>query len=304
MSEEYLWNRTGEPDGEIERLEKLLVPLAYCPPAKSQRWRWFVPVAAAAALVVIALVWMQPVKTDWTVSLADAEPRSLKKGEVIETSVGITASVRSDSVGYLTLAPQSRIKLTDASTGRQQFSLDHGLIRAVIWAPPANFAINTPSARAVDLGCQYTLRVDPEGDGLLAVEYGWVAFESQGIESFIPTGAECRTNRKTGPGVPYFADSSEELKHAVSVFEKDASAVVNILQAATARDGLTLWHLLERTKGSERDQVYVRLAQLVKLSPAANATAVRRGDRNALDAAWADLGLGETAWWRTWKRDW
>jgi len=59
--------------------------------------------------------------------------------------------------------------------------------------------VDTPSARAVDLGCQYTLNVDDRGDGLLKVTMGWVAFDTDGRESFIPAGAACRTRKRGGP---------------------------------------------------------------------------------------------------------
>jgi hypothetical protein len=50
-----------------------------------------------------------------------------------------------------------------------RLALDHGAIEARIWAPPRLFFVETPSARAVDLGCVYTLEVDRAGAGRLSV---------------------------------------------------------------------------------------------------------------------------------------
>lgn len=305
MADEYLWNRTGETDPEVANLEKLLAPLAYRPKPRWWQRRFVIPALAAAAMVAIGIfVWARPgVATDWSVSIAAAEPRAVRRGEVIDTGRA-TASLKSSLVGQMTVEPGSRLKLIDAGVERQHFSLEHGTIRALIWAPPARFAVDTPSARAIDLGCQYTLRVDRNGSGLLAVQLGWVAFEAGGKESFIPAGAECRTNRKSGPGIPYFSDAPEGLKTALANFDGGSGEVGSILGAAREHDALTLWHLLSRTKGGDRDRVYQRMAQLVKLPPIASEAAIQRGDRAALDAAWDALQLGGTDWWRTWKRDW
>ena len=58
-------------------------------------------------------------------------------------------------------------------------SLSKGAIHARIWAPPKQFFVNTPSATAVDLGCEYTLQVDEDGGGLIRVTLGWVSFEGE-----------------------------------------------------------------------------------------------------------------------------
>ena len=87
-------------------------------------------------------------------------------------------------------------------------ALDRGRIRALIWAPPRYFFVNTPSAVAVDLGCAYTLDVDPRGWGLVHVTSGWVAFEHGERESFIPQDAVCATRPRFGPGTPHYDDAS------------------------------------------------------------------------------------------------
>ena len=85
-------------------------------------------------------------------------------------------------------------------------SLDRGQIRALIWAPPRRFFVNTPAATAIDLGCAYRLQVDDRGWGKVRVESGWVAFEYNGRESFIPKDAMCATRPGFGPGTPCYED--------------------------------------------------------------------------------------------------
>lgn len=83
MADEYLWNRTGEPDPEIAELEKLLAPLAHRPKPRWWSRRWLIPAAIAAMLVIGAFVWMQRpgMVTSWSVSIAAAEPRAVRRGE-------------------------------------------------------------------------------------------------------------------------------------------------------------------------------------------------------------------------------
>ena len=165
--------------------------------------------------------------------------------------------------------------------------------------------MDTPSARAIDLGCEYTLNVDLAGDGLLKVSMGWVAFALNGRESFIPAGAECRTRKHDGPGIPYYEDAPVALQSAVAAFDRgDSAAVAPILAAARDRDGLTLWHLLTRVDVDQRGAVYDRLAELVPMLPGASREGVVRGEAEAIDRCWDALGLENTSWWRGWERKW
>jgi hypothetical protein len=187
-------------------------------------------------------------------------------------------------------------------------SLARGLIHARIWAPPKLFFVNTPSATAVDLGCEYTLQVDDSGGGLIRVTLGWVSFEGNGRESFIPEGAIGRTRPGAGPGTPYYADAPSGYGEALAVLDfsapddpRRADSFDFILSSARRRDALTLWHLLTRGTLDERGRVYDRLAKLVPPPAAATREAVLKGDRAALDQWWDSLGLDSATWWRLWK---
>src|SRR6185295_3893734 len=101
--------------------------------------------------------------------------------------------------------------------------------------------------------CVYDLTIDANGDGLLTVTLGWVAFQHAGHESFIPAGAACVTRKRLGPGIPYYQDAPEALQTALKGFETGEQGwVPAILQAARPRDALTLWHLLARVPARDR----------------------------------------------------
>jgi len=306
MSDEYLWNRKGKPDKEVVRLEKMLGKLQYKaekPRPKMFSWTWLAVAAVLLAGVTGGvIVWNRSGVTGW--QLADGS--TVRKGQLIETGASAHATLESQLTGRVEVDPKSRLRMVAAGSSEQRFQLEKGTIHALIWAPPGRFVVDTPSAKAVDLGCQYTLQVTGNGTGLVSVETGWVAFEWQNREAFIPAGAECITRPRLGPGTPWFSDAPSELKSAVSVFDQTqaASALETAVRASRNRDALTLWHLMVRTSGEQRGKVFERFAGLVKLPPGTTREAVLRGDPAALDASWNALDLGSTEWWREWKRKW
>ena len=310
MNEDYLWDRSGAPDAEIARLEQVLGELRWRS-AKPRRelWRWMAAAVAAAAAVVFAIgaaifvarMHTSGAPTSWKLSLGGEQPSTVRTGQVITQG-----TIESEFVGEVRVEPESHLRLLAARSNEQRLALDHGTIHALIWAPPAQFVVDTPAAKTVDLGCRYTLRVEKDGTGFLTVQMGWVAFQWRNLESFIPAGAACTTRPGHGPDTPYFLDAPRGLVGAVTRFDltNRSEELEAVLRLARPRDGLTLWHLLERTRGAERADVYERFAALVNLPNGVTRDGILAGDRKAMDAAWDALQLGDTGWWREWKRQW
>jgi hypothetical protein len=306
MSDEYLWNRGGEPDEEVARLEKLLGQFQHksAPQKRKPSYVWLSIAAALVACVASAIPVFQHYRpiTDWQL----ASGRRLRAGQVVETGALNKAAIESQFTGHVDVEPHSRLRVIASRENEQRFSLERGTIHALIWAPPGRFVVDTPSSKTIDLGCRYTLQVSDDGTGLVSVETGWVAFEWQRHEAFIPAGAACVTRPKLGPGTHWFSDAPEALKSALSKFDTGGNreALSAALNAARERDALSVWHLMARTQGTDRGQAFDRFATLVKLPPTLSREAVLRGDAEAVDAAWNALDLGSTDWWREWKRKW
>jgi hypothetical protein len=320
MNDDYLWDRSGPPDPEIERLERTLAPLRYRHRADlfearhlpAGRW-WAI---AAAAMVVAAAVGLEmraPVAsaTSWQVdsvrgqaslgSRQAAVAMSLRAGQTVRTGADTEIGFRAEQYGTMSIGPDSELR---ATTDRR-LELQRGLLHAYIWAPPRQFVVDTPSARAVDLGCEYTIEVDTAGDGLLRVSLGWVAFQNGGQEAFIPEGAACVTRKRQGPGIPFYEDASEALRRSLAAFEQGHDAALgDILTAARPRDGITLWHLLTRVAERDRGRVFDRFAELVTLPKEVRRDAVVRRDAQAIDLCWNALNLENTDWWRGWEAHW
>ena len=289
---DYLWDRTGDPDPEVQRLERLLQGYRHRgAPAAGRvlrpRRRWLPPLAAAAALLVLtACSWMalRVFRTGglvtWEVEtlagvarVGSAEVREIGRlpiGGTLVTGEDGRARLAIADIGRAEIGPASQVRLVQTREREHRIALDRGSLEALVWAPPRHFFVDTPSATAVDLGCRFTLEVDDQGGTLLQVATGWVEFERGGHPSIVPRGAACRTRKGVGPGTPYFQDAPELLRAALDRFDFARGGrreLVRVLESARARDTLTLWHLLARVDGADRAAVYDRITILVAPAP-------------------------------------
>ena len=314
---DYLWDKTGAPDPEVERLEKLLGPFRHHAPLRAPRRPLLRYGAIAAGLLLAAAavtLYPRTPKVSWQVASLQGAPRvassSIEKegrlavGQWLETDAASKARLDVSDIGEITVDTNTQLRLVRSREKEHRVALKRGKIHAFIWAPPRMFFVDTPSAVAVDLGCKYTLQVDAAGTGLLEVEMGWVAFESGGRESFIPAGAACSTDRRTGPGIPYFLDAPDSLRAALREYERspEEAHLRGVLAAARPNDAVTLWHLLARAPA--REAVYEKLAALVPPPPGVTREGILRLDRDMMDRWWNQLGHDDASWWRKWKAEW
>jgi hypothetical protein len=189
-------------------------------------------------------------------------------GQWLQTDGSSRARISVGNIGTVEIAPNTRVEVVAARPDQQRLKLARGEISASVSAPPRLFFVDTPAGAAVDLGCAYTMKADPDGNGLLRVTLGWVSLEWEGRESLVPAGASCRTRQKTGPGTPYFDDASPRLRNALADFDFNGGgdpALAIVLAEARIRDTLTLWHLLSRVDPTAREGVYNRMVDLVPL---------------------------------------
>jgi hypothetical protein len=354
-NDDYLWDGSGNPDPEVQRLENLLGRFRSNAPAPEFRpnlapdlsntaprraqilpmrtvlARW-IPLAAAAAIILAVgagILLHKPQQSPisqsrWQVAWLSGTPLvggqeiggstknvSLGVGEDLVTGAGSRAAIQDADTGQIEVEPESRVRLLESRPGRNHIALARGTIHVRIWAPPGEFVVDTPSAVAVDLGCSYTLETDESGSGLLRTTLGWVGFERNGRESFIPAGAACPMHANTGPGTPYFDDASPTFRAALYQLDLDASApkerdvdLAIVLAESRKRDALSLWHLLSRASDSQRTHVYDRLAALLPPPSGVSRESVMRLDPKSLDLWWNELGVGDIELWRHWERTW
>jgi len=289
------------PTGIPLSLRKRLAPSA---PKRTGMSKLVIAPLAAMLLVSFGIVavwyYTRQSKPSWDVARLDGAPQigsarlsksgHFRVGEWLETDGSSRAMIEVADIGYVEVEPNSRLRLVETRPTEHRLALARGRMRAHIWAPPRLFFVETPSATAVDYGCAYTLEVDDSGKSLLHVTEGWVALESGGRKSLVPAGAYCETRPVVGPGTPYFEGASEEFRSALSKLDfenDDGESLTVILSEAVERDALTLWHLLSRVGGDERERVYDRLASLASPPDGVTRDGVMRLDRQMLDS-WSE----------------
>lgn len=256
-----------------ERFETLLAPYRGATPmpdfravrqeAREPR-RW--PYAVAAAIVIaIGIGVLVP------------RPRTLRDGEVVQTNRFATR-INAPSIGTVEVAPHTTLQLVQSSRDHYLLDLRHGSIHAKTTSPPGVFVVNTPKASAIDLGCEYTLSVEPSGVGALHVASGWVELQYGFIQSLVPANAHANIDADGNLSAPVFDDAPFTA----------ADSLDTILRTARKKDALTLVNLFSRAaNGEQRVRIYDRLNALVPAPPSVS--------REALRDHW-ETGMAD-AWW-------
>ena len=327
MNDDYLWDRSGPADPEVERLERLLGRYKYVerraprPPMFGGRGgrrftSWLA--AAAALIVVVGAVWValrfhwrsnEPWEIEKIEGVATIDGRPIHRhdrlavGKTLITDANSRVLVNVARVGELDVAPGTEMELVATRRGRHRISLRRGSIHARVWAPPFTFAVNTPAGLASDIGCAFTIRYSGE-QGLLRVTSGWVDFDGDFRSSLVPEGAISELRRTLGPGTPYWSDAPSALVDALRDYDITGTdaALTRVLAAARPRDAMTLEHILERAGRAQRGPLFDRLAQLAPPPRGVTREGVVEGN-DAMVYAWRrSLGLGGVKkWWLQWR---
>ncbi len=310
MSDEYLWDKTGEPDPEVEHLERILGGARFDReppevPHATGRPGLRLAVAAAALLAVGALTFVlalgardagHPTGPGWQYALvgvgsqtpgAARRQHTLAVGAWIETDATTRADLAVADIGRVTLEPGSRLRLLKTGEQEHRLRLERGRMEAIVDAPPRLFVTETPAGDAVDLGCRYTLLVDANGHGMLAVQTGMVMYARGGYDVYVPADARCEARKDKGMGTPYFASASDALRAGLRRLDFEAdhgSALDDVIAATTRRDTLTLWNLLHHPQldRDARARVQDRIETFLELPVELTREAILERDGDAL----------------------
>jgi ferric-dicitrate binding protein FerR (iron transport regulator) len=182
---DYLFDRDGAPDPEVERLERLLAPLALGEPRplplperpRVSRRR---PMVIAATLLAAAAA----------VALFLRSPRWIETGA---NSVRLQVT----TIGTVELEPNTRARLVG-----EHVELARGAVSARIDAPPRRFVVETRSLKVIDLGCAFRVTVDESGRGQVSVSEGRVVLAGGGAGEVVLAAGEARAFDENGAAEP------------------------------------------------------------------------------------------------------
>ena len=315
MPDTELWDFLSRRLSPRVQEERSVFPRTKWPPrmirwrAKEAVLRRHVPliVLTIIAAAVIVADWpshRDPTRQKWNVVALDGTPRvgstriaksgSLIVGDWLETDSLARARVSVGEIGEVDIEPRSLFHLVSVEGSEHRVELIRGTIHARIWAPPRLFFVETPSALAIDLGCAYTLSQDDSGAGTITVHTGFVAVQSAGVGIIVPAGFSCKMNTGAVPGLPVSEDASERFKTAAMDLRepqgKDA-ALNSVLSEATARDAITLYELLVRSVGADRNRIISRIDTLVGLPRGVTRSGLLHADGAMMEALLEEIGV-------------
>ena len=301
MNNDYLWDGSGEPDAEVQNLEALLGRYRSATPMPDfrrvvvmrRRRRWLLAVAAALILCAVlgALRFYTP-PNGWRATgssgVAIVPHSILRAGDVVRTGAQGTVRLESPAVGTLDIGANTTLRLIENRRNRHRLALTAGTIHAKTTSMPGVFVIDTPRARAIDLGCEYTLTVAPGGEGELHVISGWVDLTHGYEQSLVPEGSSALMTADGELTVPVFDDAAPRFRAAVRDFThtRDLATIVSL---ARRRDALTLLNLFRLTTSEESVVLFDRLNQLVPAPASISREAVRDWRPDVTELWWRPI---------------
>lgn len=339
--DDYLWDRKGPADPEIARLERLLGIYAHAaaprrplraPPslarhdASRPRRRWRAGFAVAAVLTLCAVgarTWYQQrllwdAGRPWQVVSQQGELRIggrtadasavLGTTGLLETGNAAMVRLRAAGIGEVAIGEGSRVRLVETRTGRHRMQLQQGSLWARVWAPPGQFWVGVPGAEVIDMGCEFLLQVDADGNGTLRVRSGWVQVDNYRREVLVPQGARVRLDGSGAAGTPYADDASAAFVAALDAIDARTGKVdargdeVGRLIAATrSQDAISLLVLLQDYPELAEGPLFDRLAQLLPSSRQPTRETWRADRMSVLNAWWDALPYPRVKrWWMQW----
>jgi hypothetical protein len=302
MNDDYLWDGSSEPgsaDADVRQLEAFLSRYRSAAPMPDfrrvavirRRRRWPLAVAAAAIIAVVIswMLFLRPRTGEWkatAITGATSLPdRPLRVGDVLRTDSTSRIRLESRTVGIIDVDGTSTVRLIESRKGRQRIALDVGMIHARTTSPPGVFVVDTPQARAIDLGCEYVLAITPGGSGDLRVTSGWVELSDGLWQSLVPQGASASISADGKISVPVFDDSDPRLRIAARDFAH-AHDLNTILSLARKRDAFMLLNLFRLATPDEATRLYDRLNELVPAPLPVRREAVRNWTPSATERWW------------------
>ncbi len=317
---DYLWDRSGPADPQVQRLESLLaryrmterplqMPATQLRGLSVRAWRFGFALAACAVIVLALFAYRayNTAKTGWQFVAEqghpDVEGRSMKSGvlhvgQSLETTAGERVRIQVATIGEVEVRDQSHVKLLESREGRQRLAMEFGTMHARIYAPPAVFVVDTPAARAVDLGCEYTLTIDKSGSGHISVDLGWVQLQYSSDQSLVPSGMVAEIDAAGLITPAYYPDATPAFQKALvtwslsnEVSEKQRAELLRtVLTEARLRDALTIVNLFRRANtADERARIFDRLNQLVPAPATVKREDVVSGVHNAVEPWWPEI---------------
>ncbi|GAB4316850.1 MAG: hypothetical protein Kow0074_05090 [Candidatus Zixiibacteriota bacterium] len=304
-NDDYLWDRKGSPDPDVQALERLLGEFGYRPEPRAM-WRrptmWVVIPVAAAAILVLSFILQrghdESVRPQWTASVTVGSPaldntpitsdRVVSDGQWLVTDGTSRMRIDLGGNGEVFLEPGSRLQIVSTEPGQQRMILVVGMVHVALWSPD-DVAIETPSAIAVERDGEFVLAVNNDDHVCLSVNVGRVTMRDGMQESIVPAGAVCEAYPETGPGTPFCESAPDRFRLALERYDlskHNGAQLEAVLSEAGTCDLVPLWHLLQRVDTEQRGRIFDYMARLQPPPASVTRAGIIRLEPEMLDYWW------------------
>jgi hypothetical protein len=291
---------------------------------RARRRRWRVALAAAAMLAICAFgvrSWFQQrlhweagepwqvlaQQGDVRIDGRSQQARALALDGTLETGKNAMTRLRAAGIGEVAVGAGSRVRLLETRTGRHRLQLEQGSLWARVWAPPGQFGVGVAGADVIDLGCEFLLKVDADGNGSLSVLSGWVQVDNLRREVLVPQGTRVRVNGDGAAGTPHAFSASPAFVAALEIIDARNGAVDphgdeirRLLAESRPQDAISLLVLLRDYPQLAEGPLFERLTNLLP-TPNATREAWRSDRMGVLNAWWDALPYPRVKrWWTQW----
>jgi hypothetical protein len=236
------------------------------------------------------------------------QARALALDGTLETGQKAISRLHAAGIGDVAIGPGSRLRLVETRTGRHRVHLEQGSLWARIWAPPGQFGVGVAGAEVIDLGCEFLLEADADGNGRLSVLSGWVQVDNLRREVLVPQGTRVRIHGEGAAGTPQsfsanaaFIAALDAIDAAHGAVNPQGEEVRRLLAASRPQDAISLLVLLRDYPQLAEGPMFERLAQLLPTAPAATREAWRDDRMGVLNRWWDALPYPRVKrWWTQW----
>jgi len=291
-------HKNGHARSPLVSFAPFVVKRPCIPRRKVLQIRWAAAVAFMLVLATVVVRWalVRQQAPSWEVRRLQGSPRigwfafgeraRLRVGDSLTTDRSSRAEIEVADIGAVKIDPGSKIRFTATGGAEHRLELERGALEARVTAPPRLFVVDTRAGRAVDLGCAYRLETDGDKATILHVTSGEVALEDHGRASLTPRGFSCESRRGSGLGTPTRDDAAAAFRQAVHRLDFEGggdAAAEQVRVLARPRDGITLWHLLQRTSEEERGKLFGTLSGFTRPHRSITRAGIVRGDSVMLE---------------------
>lgn len=285
MAKQKLGKETKSPKEKKEKIQKIKTqkpkaaekkPVNFKLPKFANK-KFFVFVFFTAVIISIAYYYTYFQKnTPWNVEVVTgryritngSDPSKLYEKQTLITDSESEASVKIPEVGQIKLKEFSEMTLNIGTKELSEVTLSKGSIEILSGSVKSGIIVNCGNVQIIDLGSIATVSFRPPGDNSVQVMSGLLEVRSGNDFVYLIGNHLNETKLGSKPGVPYARTAATELIDELKNLQYNNGgfeSLTKIINAATEKDVITLWHLFPRVELTERELLFDKITEFFPL---------------------------------------